>query len=153
VRLYGREHPFGFHRSLFVDMTANGPGYALGMEPAGCRAPTEENTRFPAAKARDNVQCVWVKIPVRANLTELLDLALLGARVLTLTAEIRDLQLRFSALEGRFAAMESRFSAMEIRLGAIERRLGVQEERMSAMLAVIVRIAERLDRTTEPSSG
>jgi len=132
-------------------MTANGPGYALGMEPAGCRAPTEENTRFPAAKARDNVQCVWVKIPVR--LTELLDLALLGARVLTLTAEIRDLQLRFSALEGRFAAMESRFSAMEIRLGAIERRLDVQEERMSAMLAVIVRIAERLDRTTEPPSG
>jgi predicted nucleic acid-binding Zn-ribbon protein len=70
-----------------------------------------------------------------------------------LTAEVRDLQLRFSALEGRFAAMESRFSAMEIRLGAIERRLDVQEERMSAMLAVIVRIAERLDRTTEPPSG
>jgi hypothetical protein len=129
------------------------PGYALGMGPAGCRAPTEENIRFSAAKARDNAQCVWVKIPVRANLTELLDLALLGARVLTLTAEVRDLQLRFSALEGRFAAMESRFSAMEIRLGAIERRLDVQEERMSAMLAVIVRIAERLDRTTEPPSG
>jgi len=49
--------------------------------------------------------------------------------------------------------MESRFSAMEIRLGAIERRLDVQEERMSAMFAVIVRIAERIDRTTEPSSG
>jgi hypothetical protein len=134
-----REHPFGFHRALFVDMTANAPGYALGMEPAGCRAPTEENIRFSAAKARDNVQCVWVKIPVRANLTELLDLALLGARVLTLAADVRDLQLRFSA--------------MEIRLGAIERRLDVQEERMSAMLAVIVRIAERLDRTTEPPSG
>ena len=97
------------------------PGYALGMGSAGCRAPTEENIRFSAAKARDNAQCVWVKIPVRANLTELLDLALLGARVLTLTAEVRDLQLRFIALEGRFAAMESRFSAMEIRLGAIER--------------------------------
>ena len=41
---------------------------------------------------------------------EKIDLALLGARVLTLTAEVRDLQLRFSALEGRFAAMESRFS-------------------------------------------
>jgi hypothetical protein len=49
--------------------------------------------------------------------------------------------------------MESRFSAMEIRLGAIERRLDVHEERMSAMLAVIVRIADRLDRTTEPPSG
>ena len=129
------------------------PGCALGMGPAGCRAPTEENIRFSAAKARDNAQFVWGKIPVRANLTELLDLALLGARVLTLTAEVRDLQLRFSALEGRFAAMESRFSAMEIRLGAIERRLDVQEERMSAMLAVIVRIAERLDRTTEPPIG
>jgi hypothetical protein len=70
-----------------------------------------------------------------------------------LTAEVCDLQLRFSALEGRFAAMESRFSAMEIRLGAIERRLDVHEERMSAMLAVIVRIADRLDRTTEPPSG
>src|ERR1700726_3381217 len=87
------------------------------------------------------------------QLDELLDRATLGARVLTLTGEVRDLQLRFSALEGRFAAMESRFSAMEIRLGAIERRLDVQEERMSAMLAVIVRIAERLDRTTEPPSG
>jgi predicted nucleic acid-binding Zn-ribbon protein len=87
------------------------------------------------------------------QLDELLDRATLGARVLTLTGEVRDLQLRFSALEGRFAAMESRFSAMEIRLGAIERRLDVQEERMSAMLAVIVRIAERLDRTAEPPSG
>ena len=76
------------------------------------------------------------------------------ARVLTLTAEVRDLQLRFSALEGRFAAMESRFSAMESRLGAIERRSDVQEERLSAMLAVIVRIAERLDRTPpEPRSS
>jgi hypothetical protein len=103
------------------------PGYALGMEPAGCRAPTEENIRFSAAKARDDVHCVLVKIPVRANLTELLDLALLGARVLTLTAEVRDLQLRFSASEGRFAAMESRFSAMEIRLGAIERRLDARK--------------------------
>ena len=54
------------------------------------------------------------------------------ARVLTLTAEVRDLQLRFSALEGRFAAMESRFSAMESRLGAIVRRLDVQKERLSA---------------------
>ena len=74
---------------------------------------------------------------------EKISLEFLGARVLTLTAEVRDLQHRFTA-------MESRFTAMEIRLGAMERRFSVQEERMSAMLAVIVRIAERLDRTPEP---
>ncbi len=69
---------------------------------------------------------------------EKISLDLLGARVLTLTAEMRDLQHRFTA-------MESRFSAMEARLSGMESRLGVLEERMSAMLAVIVRIAERLD--------
>jgi hypothetical protein len=74
---------------------------------------------------------------------EKISLELLGARVLTLTAEVRDLQHRFTA-------MESRFTAMEVRLGAMERRFSVQEERMSAMLAVIVRVAERLDRTPEP---
>jgi hypothetical protein len=52
-------------------------------------------------------------------------------RVLTMTTEMRDLQLRFSALEDRFAAMESRFGAMETRIGAIERRFHAQEERMS----------------------
>jgi hypothetical protein len=35
----------------------------------------------------------------------------------------------------------------------LERRFSIQEERMSAMLAVIVRIAERLDRTPERPSG
>jgi hypothetical protein len=34
---------------------------------------------------------------------------------------------------------------MEARLAAMEQRFGVQEERMSAMLALIVRVAERLD--------
>jgi len=29
----------------------------------------------------------------------------------------------------------------------------VQEERMSAMLALVVRVAERLDRTPEPPTG
>lgn len=69
----------------------------------------------------------------------------LGARVLILTAEVRDLQHRFTAMEHRFTALESRFTAMESRLSGIEGRLGVMEERMSAMLALIVRIAERLD--------
>ena len=62
---------------------------------------------------------------------EKISLELLGARILTLTAEVRDLQ--------------HRFTAMEVRLGAMEQRFAAQEERMSAMLALIVRIAERLD--------
>jgi len=88
----------------------------------------------------------------RAHERRKIGLELLGARVLTLTAEVRDLQYRFTAMEHRFAALESRFTAMESRLSGIESRLsgiegrlGVTEERMSAMLALIVRIAERLD--------
>ena len=77
----------------------------------------------------------------------------LGARVLTLTAEVRDLQHRFTALEYRFGALENRFTAMEARLSGIEGRLGRVEERMSAMLVVIVRVAERLDRTPQTPSG
>jgi hypothetical protein len=60
---------------------------------------------------------------------EKVDLALLGARVLTLTGEMRDLQQRFTA-------MESRFSAMEVRIGSLEQRFSVQEERMSSLLAL-----------------
>jgi hypothetical protein len=67
---------------------------------------------------------------------------------MTLTAEVRDLQVRFTAVEHRFAALESRFTAMEARLSGIEGRLGGLDERMSAMLAVIVRIAERLEGPT-----
>jgi hypothetical protein len=81
---------------------------------------------------------------------EKITLELLGARVLTLTAEVRDLQHRFTAMESRFTALESRVTALEVavttRLDALERRFSIQEERMSAMLVVIVRIAERLDR-------
>src|SRR5215472_10442531 len=76
---------------------------------------------------------------------EKLGLELLGARVVALTAEVRDLQHRFSAVESRFSALESRFTAMETRLGGIESCLGVIEDRMSSMLSLIVRIAERLD--------
>jgi uncharacterized coiled-coil protein SlyX len=88
---------------------------------------------------------------------EKINLELLGALVLTLTAEVRDLQHRFTAMESRFTALESRVTALEVavttRLDALERRFSVQEERMSAMLAVIIRIAERLDRTAAPPSG
>jgi len=58
-----------------------------------------------------------------------------------------------TALEHRFTALEDRFSAMEHRTSATGERFAVQEERMSAMLAVIARVAERLDGTPEPPSG
>jgi hypothetical protein len=67
---------------------------------------------------------------------ETITLELLGARLLALTAEVRDLRQRFDGLEARLGALEARF-------GAMERRFAVQEERMSRMLALIVRIAER----------
>ena len=75
---------------------------------------------------------------------EKISLELLGSRMLTMTAELRDLQLRFGALEQRLGALEQRFSALEHRIGAIESRFGAQEERMTAMLALLVRVAERI---------
>lgn len=83
---------------------------------------------------------------------EKISLELLGARVLTLTAEVRDLQHRFTAMEIRFAALEHRLTAMENRFSALESRFGVMEERMSAMLGLIVRIAERVERRPDPLS-
>ncbi len=81
---------------------------------------------------------------------ETVTLELVGARLLALTADVRDLQQRFHGLEARFDGMEARFAAMESRLAglenryaAMERRFAVQEERMSRMLSLIVRIAER----------
>jgi hypothetical protein len=67
---------------------------------------------------------------------ETITLELLGARLMALTADVRDLQHRFDGLEARLGALEGRFAAME-------RRYAVQEERMSRMLLLIVRIAER----------
>ncbi|HEY3909132.1 MAG TPA: hypothetical protein VGM07_04485 [Stellaceae bacterium] len=59
---------------------------------------------------------------------------LLGARVLTLTAEVRDLQHRFTCDgEPVFGAGKPRHGvevAMTTRLDAVERRFSVQEERM-----------------------
>jgi hypothetical protein len=81
---------------------------------------------------------------------EEISLELLGTRVLTLTAQMRGMQIPFTALEHRFTALENRFTAMESRLSGIEGRLGSLEERMSAMLAVIVRVAERLDGGAPP---
>ena len=78
---------------------------------------------------------------------ETITLELLGARLMGLTGEVRDLQQRFSGLEARFAGLEARFDGFVIafdgRISALERRFAVQEERMSRMLALIVRIAER----------
>ncbi len=82
---------------------------------------------------------------------EKVNLELLGARVLTLTAGVRDLQHRFTAMETRFSALESRLTALEVtittRLDAMERRLALMDERMSAMLALLVRVAERVGTT------
>jgi uncharacterized coiled-coil protein SlyX len=74
---------------------------------------------------------------------EAITLELVGARLLALTAEVRDLQQRFDGLEARLDGLEARISALEGRFGAMERRFAVQEERMSRMLSLIVRIAER----------
>jgi septal ring factor EnvC (AmiA/AmiB activator) len=72
-------------------------------------------------------------------------LELLGARVLTLTAEVRDLQQRFTGIETRIGAIEARITAME-------GRFAVQEERMTRMLALLVRIAERIEVPPTPQS-
>jgi hypothetical protein len=75
---------------------------------------------------------------------EKISLELLGLRVLAITAALRDVQLRLSALEQGFTAIEARFTALEQRFGAFESRFGAQEERMTAMLALLVRVAERI---------
>ena len=67
---------------------------------------------------------------------ETITLELVGARLMALAADVRDLQQRFDGLEARLGALEGRF-------GAMERRFAVQEERMSRKLSLIVRIAER----------
>ncbi|MGH7040432.1 MAG: hypothetical protein ACREE4_11090 [Stellaceae bacterium] len=74
---------------------------------------------------------------------ETITLDLVGARLMALTADVRDLQQRFNGLEARFDGLEARLGALEGRFGAMERRYAVQEERMSRMLSLIVRIAER----------
>jgi hypothetical protein len=78
---------------------------------------------------------------------------------------VRDLQHRFSPMESRFSALEGRVSALEIvmtarldatmstRLDAIGWRFAIQEERKSAILAAIVRVAERLKQTLATPSG
>ena len=76
---------------------------------------------------------------------ERVSLELLGSRVLTMTAELRDLQLRVGALEQRFGALKSRLGALKSRFGALKSRFGAQEERMAAMLSLLVRVAERID--------
>ena len=67
---------------------------------------------------------------------ETITLELVGARLMTLTADVRDLQSRFDDLGARLGAPEGGF-------GAMERGFAVQEGRMSRMLPLIVRIAER----------
>jgi uncharacterized coiled-coil protein SlyX len=73
---------------------------------------------------------------------ERITLELLGSRTLAMGAELRDLQLRFGALESRFSALETTVNS---RFGALESRFAAQEERMNRLIALVVRIAERLD--------
>jgi hypothetical protein len=84
---------------------------------------------------------------------EKVGLELLGSRVLILTVEVRDLQQRFTAMESRLTAMESRLTALESRFNAMEQRFAVQEERMTAMLGLIVRIAERVGGPSRQPPG
>ena len=85
---------------------------------------------------------------------EKVTLELVGARLMGLTAEVRDVQQRVTVLEARFTAMEARFTAfslaMEARLDALEKRFGAQEDRINRLLSLVVRIAERLDGGPAP---
>jgi hypothetical protein len=53
-------------------------------------------------------------------------------------------------MQSGYLAREHRFTAREDRFSAMEERFAVQDERMSAMPAVIVCVAERLDGSPRP---
>jgi hypothetical protein len=102
-----------------------------------------------------------MKTPEDDMSEEKISLEWLGNRVMTMSAELRDMQLRFTAMESRFSGMEIRIGALErtitaqldalaSRFDGTERRQVAQEERMSRMLALLVRIAERLDGEARP---
>jgi len=74
---------------------------------------------------------------------ETITLELVGARLLALTADVRDLPQRFAGMEVRLGALETRFSSTKARMGALEGRFGVLEERITRLIALVVRIAER----------
>ena len=65
---------------------------------------------------------------------ETITLDLLGARLMAVTADVRDLQQRVGTLETRFSALERRFSALENRYGvsvneqALAKLVGTSEE-------------------------
>jgi len=81
---------------------------------------------------------------------ERVTLEFVGSRLLGLTAEVRELQQRFSGLETRLGALETRFSGLETRFGGMEarfdgmeRRMAVLGERITHPIPLVVRIAER----------
>jgi uncharacterized coiled-coil protein SlyX len=87
---------------------------------------------------------------------ETVTLELVGARLLALTADVRDLQQRFAGLETRlgvletrFSGLETRFSGLETRFSGLEARFAVQEERIARLIALVVRVAERLGTPPE----
>ncbi len=99
------------------------------------------------------IETALAGLATKAELTEAIagvdkniEIAGLGNQVLTLTAQLRDLQRRFTAIELRLGALETRF-------GALEGRFAVQEERMTGMLAPLVRLAERIEGPAPPPAG
>ena len=67
------------------------------------------------------------------------NLRLIGAQLARILDEQRDQRLRLDGLEARFGALEGRFSGFERRLDAIE-------QRQSGILAILTRIAARLEQ-------
>src|SRR5439155_22171081 len=80
--------------------------------------------------------------PPMAESGETVTLELVGARLLALNTEVRDLQQRVTGLETRFGVLEARFSGLEARFAA-------QEERMTRLISLVVRIAERIGAPAE----
>lgn len=66
------------------------------------------------------------------------DLRLIGAQLAHILDEQRDQRLRLDGLEARFGAFEGRLSGLERRLDAIE-------QRQSSILAIVTRIAARIE--------
>src|SRR5260370_39974797 len=87
---------------------------------------------------------------------EKISLEWLGNRVMTMSAELRDMQLRFTAMESRFSGMEIRIGALErtitaqldaiaSRFDGMERRQVAHQDRIPRIPALLLRMAERLD--------
>jgi septal ring factor EnvC (AmiA/AmiB activator) len=84
------------------------------------------------------------------KLPEPVTLDWVGVRILRINAELRDLQQRFTGIEARLTGIEVRIGALEARFGTLEARYAVQEGRLTAMLDLLVRMAERVGTGAPP---